>query len=103
MARVQSVEKSDSGFKRSRDVFGTHCFVGMMTDAAGTAQKQHRGGHATRDDHSVMARAAGHFMLRTEETCKVSVHRDRGLVEAWLPSNRESTVRGDLAGAVNEF
>jgi hypothetical protein len=103
MSRVQPFEKSDSGFEGCGDVFGKHGFVGMMTDAAGAAQEQHRGGHTTRNDHGVVARAAGHFMERWEQTREAGVHGDGWLVEAWLPSNREPAARCDLPGAVSEF
>ena len=43
-------------------IFFAHGFGGMVADAAGAAQKEHRRGHARGHHHGVVAGAAGHLL-----------------------------------------
>ena len=69
MTPLQCFEKSHPGFKSGGDVRGQDCFIRMMADPAGTAQKQHRSGHAASNNHGIVARAACHAMNRMASVC----------------------------------
>ena len=49
--------------QRGLHIFFAHSFIGMVADAAGAAQKEHRRGHARGHHHGVVAGAAGHALL----------------------------------------
>ena len=57
---AQAAQELHPGGEGGLDVVGQHGLVGMMAEAAGRAQEEHRGGHAARDDHGIVAGAAGH-------------------------------------------
>src|SRR5436309_6300471 len=104
--RLHLFQKPQARHQRGGDVFLQHGFAEMMTDPAGAAEEQHRGGHALCDDHRVVAGAADHPVNRITRVghCalqgarKRSVHRDLSLIEMALPGNGQSAPRGDLLG-----
>src|SRR5688500_7443246 len=54
------LEQLAAGGERCRNVCLVDVFVGMMADAARTADEQHRGGHRRREDHRIVPGAARH-------------------------------------------
>ena len=79
--------------------------VGMMADAAGTAEEEHGGGHACREDHGIVTGAARHACTQDAPACADSagerghepgVHRHCRLIEPRFPADRQPPPRRDL-------
>ena len=60
MSALQFLEKHQAGGESGLHIGGAHRFGGMMADAAGRAQEQHRNRGDRAENHRIVARAAGH-------------------------------------------
>ena len=104
MTLLQKFEKSNPGVESGGNIAGQNRFIGMMADAARTAQKQHRRGHATRNNHGIVAGAARHAMNpetgaldgALQNLCEIRIHRDSRLIQTLLPAGRKATGSRDL-------
>jgi hypothetical protein len=103
MAVLQLFEKPHPDIERGRDIFSQNRFIWVMADSTWTAQKQHRRGHATSNNHGVVARTTHHAMnLATgarysafQHLDEVRIHRDSRLIQALLPRNFQAARRRD--------
>ena len=62
------VEKMQTRSQRRGNIFHQHRLIGMMADAAGIAQEDHRCGDLRGYDHRIVAGAAGHVPGRNPRT-----------------------------------
>src|SRR5258706_9990142 len=76
----------------------------MMTDSAGTPQKQHRRRHTASHDHRVVTRAAIHpihgitasFNGTRKPIRETGIHLDGWLIQARFRGNGQATARGNM-------
>src|SRR5580658_9023798 len=103
---LQIGKETRAACQRGFDIFYVHGFVGVVADAAGTADEKHRRGELRRENHSVVPRAARHAMRgkafrggSTPQSCgEVCVHRDCALIEAELGAESQTATLGDGFG-----
>src|SRR5580692_276475 len=107
MTLLQKLDKSNPAIERGGYIAGQNRFIGMMANAAGAAQEQHRGGHAPRNNHGIVAGAARHAMNlepgaldgALQHLCEARIHCDGRLIQARLPAGGETAGSRDLLGA----
>src|SRR5215471_4654446 len=84
------LEECEAGSERGCDIFLADGLIGVMADAAGTAQEQHGDRHFPRDDHGVVSSSAVHAVRRIavgdhcgfESRGEPGVGGDGGLVDS---------------------
>ena len=101
----------DAAVKRTLDVLHVHRLGGIVADASGRAQEDHRGRDFFGKDHGVVASAAGHAMRLAAGIAdgvldlfgEERVHGHGTLREEGAPGNREAAFGCDGFGLAGEF
>ena len=99
-----------AAFDRFGDIFDYYRFCGIVADAAGSAQKDHRRWNFFCDDHGIVSCAADHAVWRATgfADCLFYLGRERRihghcrLIEALGPTDFEAAAIRNLFGLVNE-
>ena len=79
---AQTAQELHSRGQRCGHIAGLHRLIGMVAKAAGTAQEEDRRGHPARDNHRIVAGAAGHEARLATSAARNSLPQQRAQLGA---------------------